>query len=318
MFRRVGEGTDVVSKEMYDFEDKGGRHIALRPEGTASIARAFVQHHPATPWKVWYAAPSFRYEQPAEPAATASTTSSASRRSARPTPTSTSRSSPWRGTTCAPSGLRQVRLLVNSMGTRGDRAAYVELLRDWLAERLDQLDPADHDKVGRPPHAGPRLQAARPPRPWRPTRRTSPHHLSPEGDAHFDRVRAGLKAARHPVHHRAPPGAGARLLHAHHLRVRVRRARGGAEHRAGRWPLRRPRRGAGRPAHAGHRLRVGRRAGAAGVRRRGRVPHARPQRRRVRRRHQRGRRGAATSPPSCAVPASGSTAPTTSAPCGRR
>ena len=57
VFQRIGEGTDVVRKEMYDFEDKGGRHIALRPEGTAPVARAFVEHHPTTPWKVWYATP---------------------------------------------------------------------------------------------------------------------------------------------------------------------------------------------------------------------------------------------------------------------
>ena len=59
VFQRMGEGTDVVRKEMYDFDDKGGRRIALRPEGTASVARAFVQHRPAAPWKVWYAAPSW-------------------------------------------------------------------------------------------------------------------------------------------------------------------------------------------------------------------------------------------------------------------
>src|SRR6185295_17390897 len=65
VFQRVGESTDVVRKEMYDFEDKGGRRIALRPEGTAGVARAFAQHHPAmVPWKVWYVAPHFRYERP--------------------------------------------------------------------------------------------------------------------------------------------------------------------------------------------------------------------------------------------------------------
>jgi histidyl-tRNA synthetase len=62
VFSRVGEATDIVRKEMYDFDDKGGRHIALRPEGTASVVRAFVQHRPTTPWKAWYAAPNFRYE----------------------------------------------------------------------------------------------------------------------------------------------------------------------------------------------------------------------------------------------------------------
>jgi len=65
VFRRVGESTDVVRKEMYDFYDKGDppRHLALRPEGTASVVRAFVQHRPTTPWKTWYVAPSFRYER---------------------------------------------------------------------------------------------------------------------------------------------------------------------------------------------------------------------------------------------------------------
>ena len=91
VFQRIGEGTDVVAKEMYDFEDKGGRRVALRPEGTAPVARAFVEHRPDVPWKVWYATPAFRYEQPAGRPATASTTRWASSASARRTPTSTSR-----------------------------------------------------------------------------------------------------------------------------------------------------------------------------------------------------------------------------------
>src|SRR5438270_11374423 len=64
VFERVGQATDVVRKEMYDFEDKGGRHLALRPEGTASVVRAWIQHRPTLPFKAWYAAPSFRYERP--------------------------------------------------------------------------------------------------------------------------------------------------------------------------------------------------------------------------------------------------------------
>ncbi|GAC1529040.1 MAG: histidine--tRNA ligase [Acidimicrobiales bacterium] len=64
VFHRVGEATDVVRKEMYDFDDKGGRHLALRPEGTASVVRAYVEHRPPLPFKAWYAAPSFRYEAP--------------------------------------------------------------------------------------------------------------------------------------------------------------------------------------------------------------------------------------------------------------
>jgi histidyl-tRNA synthetase len=64
VFKRVGESTDVVRKEMYDFVDKGGRHVALRPEVTASVARAFIQHRPTTPWKSWYAGANFRFERP--------------------------------------------------------------------------------------------------------------------------------------------------------------------------------------------------------------------------------------------------------------
>ncbi len=64
--RGVGEDTDVVGKQMYTFEDKGGRQLALRPEGTAGAARAFIEHavlnqEPVTHW--YYIEPMFRYER---------------------------------------------------------------------------------------------------------------------------------------------------------------------------------------------------------------------------------------------------------------
>jgi histidyl-tRNA synthetase len=64
VFSRIGEATDVVSKEMYEFVDRGGRHVALRPEQTASVCRAFVEHRPSLPYKAWYSGPNFRYEKP--------------------------------------------------------------------------------------------------------------------------------------------------------------------------------------------------------------------------------------------------------------
>jgi len=146
VFNRVGEGTDLVRKEMYDFLDKGERHVALRPEGTASIARAFVQHRPTLPWKVWYAAPSFRYERP-----------QAGRY----------RQHHQLGLEAIGSddpdldvevivllhdfytalGLRRFRLLVNSMGTAEDRLRYIADVREWLSVRADHLDPADAAKI---------------------------------------------------------------------------------------------------------------------------------------------------------------------------
>ena len=63
--RGIGEGTDVVSKEMYTFKDKGDRSCTLRPEGTASVVRAVIDKLSAIPChKLWYMGPMFRYERP--------------------------------------------------------------------------------------------------------------------------------------------------------------------------------------------------------------------------------------------------------------
>ncbi len=65
--RGVGESTDVVSKEMYTFEDRGGRSITLRPEGTAGVMRAVIEHNldkGQLPVKLFYTGPFFRAERP--------------------------------------------------------------------------------------------------------------------------------------------------------------------------------------------------------------------------------------------------------------
>ena len=64
--RGVGETTDVVTKEMYTFEDKGGRSLTLRPEGTAPVMRAYLnaQQSLPTPFKAYYVVPMFRHERP--------------------------------------------------------------------------------------------------------------------------------------------------------------------------------------------------------------------------------------------------------------
>lgn len=196
VFSRVGEGTDVVRKEMYDFLDKGERHLALRPEGTASVARAFVQHRPTTPWKVWYAAPSFRYERPqagrfrqhhqlgVEALGSGDADLDVEIISLL-----------W--DFYAAIGLTQVELLLNSMGTADDRRAYIDSIRTWLSARMDQLDPADAAKVDDHPMRV--LDSKRPvtiaaivdaPR--------ITDHLSPESVAHFERVQRGLTAVGVP------------------------------------------------------------------------------------------------------------------------
>jgi histidyl-tRNA synthetase len=65
--RSIGETTDIVEKEMYTFSDKAGRHITLRPEGTAPVVRCYVENHLynlPSPQKFFYSGPMFRYERP--------------------------------------------------------------------------------------------------------------------------------------------------------------------------------------------------------------------------------------------------------------
>src|SRR5215212_11646663 len=65
--RGVGEATDIVQKEMFTFDDQGGRSLTLRPEGTAPVCRAYVEHgmhKRPQPVKLWYWGPFFRYEAP--------------------------------------------------------------------------------------------------------------------------------------------------------------------------------------------------------------------------------------------------------------
>jgi len=65
--RSVGESSDIVNKEMYQFTDKGGNDVCLRPEGTAGVVRSFIEHKydkAQTPKRFWYFGPMFRYERP--------------------------------------------------------------------------------------------------------------------------------------------------------------------------------------------------------------------------------------------------------------
>ena len=85
--RSVGETTDVVQKEMYTFDTKGGESITLRPEGTAGAARAYLEHaiyNDGLPVKVYYQLTCYRYERLRQ-ADSASSTSSAWRHTALPT-----------------------------------------------------------------------------------------------------------------------------------------------------------------------------------------------------------------------------------------
>ncbi|MDR1158521.1 MAG: histidine--tRNA ligase [Oscillospiraceae bacterium] len=151
--RGVGETTDVVQKEMYTFEDKGGRSITLRPEGTASVVRAFVEHalHAgALPLKVYYIAPNFRYEKPQ--AGRLREHHQFGVECFGPSlPSADAEVIALEDALLKTLGLRDITLHLGSIGCPVCRPAYLDALRAYLATRLDALCPTCQDRLTRNP-----------------------------------------------------------------------------------------------------------------------------------------------------------------------
>src|SRR5262245_17863847 len=153
VFQRVGASTDVVSKEMYEFEDKGGRRLALRPEGTASVVRAYVQHRPTPPWKVWYLAPHFRQERPQAGRYRQHWQLGAEVIGVDDPDVDVEVIDLAYGF-YRDLGLTKVRLLLNSMGDAASRPAYLDALRTYLEDHAASLGPEFRARVEQNPLRG--------------------------------------------------------------------------------------------------------------------------------------------------------------------
>ena len=192
VFQRVGEHTDVVSKEMYELTDKGGRRLALRPEGTASVVRAFVQHHPIPPWKVWYVAPNFRYER-AQKGRYRQHWQLGVEALGIEDPEIDVEVITLLAGFYADIGLRDVRLLVNSMGDAQTRPGYVAALRGHFLRDGAALGEEFLARV----EANPLRVLDAKVGPWQAVIESAPQlpeYLSDAAAAHFDAVQAGLRA----------------------------------------------------------------------------------------------------------------------------
>src|SRR4051794_27558302 len=192
VFQRVGEGTDVVRKEMYEFEDKGGRRLALRPEGTAPVVRAYIQHRPTPPWKVWYLSPHFRHEKAQrgryrqhhqlgvevlgvdDPALDVEVISLA------------------HGFFTS-LGLARFRLAINSLGDAQCRPGYLEALRSYLRAHADALCEDSRARYENNPL---RVLDCKVPSCVAVTERAPQllEHLRADCKVHFEAVQAGLDA----------------------------------------------------------------------------------------------------------------------------
>ena len=151
--RSVGETSDIVSKEMYSFEDKGLRHVTLRPEGTAGTVRAFVENKlfaQSLPVKLYYIGPMFRYDQPqagryrqfhqfgcevlgsADPMVDAEVISFAVDLFTK-------------------LGLESLSVLINTVGCDKCRPRYHEALKEYFSQYKDQLCPTCLERLDKNP-----------------------------------------------------------------------------------------------------------------------------------------------------------------------
>lgn len=151
--RGVGETTDVVQKEMYTFEDKGGRSITLKPEGTAGVMRAYLEHNmyaqPA-PTKLYYVTQAFRYEKPQ---------SGRLRQHHQFGVEFVGSASPLAEVELitliteliAKLGLKDAKLHINSIGCKNCRKTYNDALLAYLKEHEDGLCPTCRERMKKNP-----------------------------------------------------------------------------------------------------------------------------------------------------------------------
>ena len=150
--RGIGEATDVVSKEMYTFRDRGDRSCTLRPEGTAGVVRAFIEHglHSQGMQRLWYTGPMFRYERP-----------QAGRQRqfhqiglellGSPSPVADVETIALATDILETLGLKHLSLQLNSVGNTEDRERYRNALIAYLTPYKDKLDADSQDRLTRNP-----------------------------------------------------------------------------------------------------------------------------------------------------------------------
>ncbi len=191
--RGVGESTDIVQKQMFTFEDQGGRSLTLRPEATASVCRAYLEHGMqklAQPVKLWTDGPFFRHERPQ---------AGRFRQFFQIDAEAIGSDSPLvdaelillANDVIAELGVEDVRLRLGSLGTPATRAAYLEELRGYLRSREAELSDEVRSRIDVNPlrafdadHEGTRHVMDEAP--------TLLERLEQEDAEHFDAVRHAL------------------------------------------------------------------------------------------------------------------------------
>ena len=146
--RTVGDESDIVSKEMYVFEDRGGGELALRPEGTAAVCRAYLEHGMGSrpqPVRLYYFGPMFRYDRP-QAGRYRQLWQFGVECIGDPSPAADAEIIELQYTLFRELGLDDLTLSINSIGTAETRRTYVDVLREHLRPHLEGLS---HDSQRR-------------------------------------------------------------------------------------------------------------------------------------------------------------------------
>ena len=192
--RAVGEVTDIVEKEMYTFEDRGGESLSLRPEGTAGAVRAGIEHgllHNATQ-RLWYTGPMFRYERP-QKGRYRQFHQFGVEAFGQTGPDVDIEQIAMAARLFAALGVTGMRLEINTLGTPDERADYRDALHAYFSAHPETLDEDSKRRLDRNPlrildtknPAMADLVAGAP---------TLREYLGAESSAHFDGLCHGLKA----------------------------------------------------------------------------------------------------------------------------
>jgi histidyl-tRNA synthetase len=151
--RTAGAGTDVVEKEVYLFEDRGGDRLALRPEGTAGVVRAYIEHGMASlpqPVRLFYVAPNFRYDRP-QAGRYRQHTQFGVEAIGDAHPLVDAEVIDLLKTFYDRLGLRDYTLKLNSIGDANCRPKFIEALRAYYASKLDRVCDDDRARFEKNP-----------------------------------------------------------------------------------------------------------------------------------------------------------------------
>ncbi|PZG34749.1 histidine--tRNA ligase [Listeria ivanovii] len=199
--RGVGDSTDIVSKEMYTFQDKGGRSLTLRPEGTASVVRAFVEHklygEVSQPIKLYYNEPMFRYERP-QGGRQRQFTQMGIEAIGSDDPSIDVEVISLAMAFFTRIGLRNIKLVINSLGDKESRLRHREALVSHFEPHIDEFCAECQVRLHKNPlrildckkdHDNPLIQSAP----------SILAYLNEESIAYFDNVQTYLNALEIPV-----------------------------------------------------------------------------------------------------------------------